>query len=93
MRVAILRVRFMIGDSGSLKEKRMVMRSLKDRLAARFNISVAEVGENDKWQSGELGIATVGNDGRFVNSVLDSIKKFLFLDPRISVIESDIEIL
>ena len=77
----------------SLKEKRMVLRSLKDRLAARFNISVAEVGDNDKWQSGELGIATVGNDGRFVNSVLDEIKKFLFLDPRISVIESDIEIL
>ena len=89
MRVGVLRIYFRIHDSRSLKEKRMVMRSLKDRLASRFNISVAEVGSNDKWQAGELGIATVGNDGRFVSSVVEKVKQFLFLDPRISVMESD----
>ena len=93
MRVGVLRIHFMILDSRSLKEKRMVMRSVKDRLVSRFNVSVAEVGENDKWQSAELGIATVGNDGRFVSSVIDKVKQFLYLDPRISVIESDAEIL
>ena len=93
MRVGVLRVYFMIGDSRSLKDKRMVMRSLKGRLASRFNVSVAEIGSNDKWQAGELGIATVGNDGRFVGSVMESVKKFLYMDPRISIMESDVEII
>ncbi len=93
MRVGVLRIYFMIPDSRSLKEKRMVIRSLKDRLISRFNISVAEIGSNDKWQAGELGIAAVGNDGRFVNSVVEKVRQFLYLDPRISVMESDIEIL
>jgi uncharacterized protein YlxP (DUF503 family) len=93
MRVGVLRVHFMIHDSRSLKEKRMVMRSVKDRLVSRFNVSVAEVGENDKWQSAEIGVATVGNDGRFVGSVIEKVKQFLYLDPRISVLESDVEIL
>jgi len=83
----------MISGSHSLKEKRMVMRSLKDRLSSRFNISVAEIGSNDKWQAGELGIAAVGNDGRFVNSVVEKVKQFLLLDHRISILDSEIEIL
>ena len=93
MRVGVLRVTFTIHDSGSLKEKRMVMRSVKDRLVARFNISVAEVGSNDLWQTGEIGIATVGNDGRFVQSVVDNVRQFLYGDPRISVLEAEAEIL
>lgn len=93
MRIGVLRVYFMISGSHSLKEKRMVMRSLKDRLSSRFNISVAEIGSNDKWQAGELGIAAVGNDGRFVNSVVEKVKQFLLLDHRISIVESEIEIL
>ena len=93
MRVGVVRVYFRIQTAGSLKEKRMVMRSLKDRLNSRFNVSVAEIGSNDKWQVGELGIATVGNETRFVNSAIEKIKNFFDLDPRISVIEADVEIL
>ena len=93
MRIGVLRVYFRIGDSHSLKEKRMVMRSLKDRLLSKFNVSVAEIGSNDKWQAGELGVATVGNDGRFVNSVVEKVRQFLYNDPRISIVESDIEII
>jgi len=93
MKIGVLRVYFMILDAQSLKQKRMVLRSLKDRLLNKFNISVAEIGSNDKWQAGELGIATVGNEGRFVNSVVDQVRQFLRLDPRISIIESDIEII
>jgi uncharacterized protein YlxP (DUF503 family) len=93
MRIGALRIYFMIQDSQSLKEKRMVMRSLKDRLCSRFNVSVAEIGSNDKWQAGELGIVTVGNDGRFVSSVCEKVRQFIYLDPRISIMESDIEVL
>jgi hypothetical protein len=93
MKVGVLRVCFRIPGASSLKDKRQVMRSLKDRLFSRFNVSVAEIGSNDKWQLGELGIATVGNDTRFVNSAVENVKNFLFQDPRISVIEDAIDII
>ncbi len=93
MRIGALHVSFMIFDANSLKQKRRVMRSVKDRLMNTFNVSVAEVGSNDKWQIGELGIATVGNETRFVNSVLSKVEDFLETFPSIRVIEVDLEIL
>jgi hypothetical protein len=93
MRVGVLRVYFMILDAQSLKQKRMVLRSLKDRLSNTFNVSVAEIGENDKWQLGELGIATVANDSRFVSSVLEEVKNFIQRSPSVRIIESDIEVI
>jgi hypothetical protein len=93
MKVGILRVYFQVPGAGSLKEKRMVVRSLKDRLASRFNVSVAEIGSNDKWQVGELGLALVGNDSKFVHSSLEAVKRFLYMDPRIGVLEAAVEVL
>lgn len=93
MRIAALHVSFMIFDANSLKEKRRVMRSVKDRLRNTFNVSVAEVGSNDKWQIGELGITTVGNETQFVNSVMTKVEDFLETFPSIRVIEVDLEIL
>ncbi len=93
MRIGALHVSFMIFDANSLKQKRRVMRSVKDRLMNTFNVSVAEVGSNDKWQIGEIGIATVGNETRFVNSVLSKVEDFLETFPSIRVIEVDLEIL
>ena len=93
MKIGVLRVYFMILDAHSLKEKRMVLRSLKDRLLNKFNISVAEIGSNDKWQVGELGIVTVANDGKHVNSVMDEVKRFIQSNPAIRVIESDVEVI
>jgi len=93
VKIGVLRVYFMILDAHSLKEKRMVLRSLKDRLLNKFNISVAEIGSNDKWQVGELGIVTVANDGKHVNSVMDEVKRFIQSNPAIRVIESDVEVI
>lgn len=93
MRVGVLRVRFLVLDAHSLKEKRVVLRSLKDRLSSQFNISVAEVGSNDKWQLGELGIATVANDGKFVSSVLDEVRNFIGRHPAVRIIDFDVEVL
>ncbi len=93
VRIGVLRAYFTIHDSQSLKEKRMVIRSIKDRLSSRFNVAVAEIGSNDKWQAGELGVVTVGNDGRFVESAIETVRQFLLLDPRISLIESNIEVI
>jgi uncharacterized protein len=56
---------------GSLKEKRSVVRSLRDRLRKRFNVSVAETGMQDVRDRAVLTIALVATDGRMAESVLD----------------------
>ena len=92
MRIGSLTVSLSISDARSLKDKRRVLRSLKDRLFNNFNIAVAEVGSNDKWQIGELGIVTVANDGKFVNSVLEKVKNFIASHPAVRIIDSELEI-
>jgi uncharacterized protein YlxP (DUF503 family) len=77
MRVGILHVFIQIPDSQSLKDKRRVIRSLKDRLFSQFNVAVAEVGSNDKHQVGEIGIVTVANDRGFVESLLQKVVDFI----------------
>lgn len=73
MVVGVLRIVLQIPGAASLKGKRQVVRSLADRLRSRFNVAVAEVGENDRWQKAVFGIAAVGNDRAFVNEVLDKV--------------------
>lgn len=61
----------------SLKEKRAVIRSLRDRLRAKFNVSVAETGLQDVHARGELSIALVTNDRRLATSILDKADQFV----------------
>jgi hypothetical protein len=70
--VGSCKVRLRILGARSLKEKRKVLKSMKDRLL-RMNLSVAEVEDNDKWQAATIGLALVSNDAAFVNSVIDKI--------------------
>lgn len=93
MRIGVLRAYFQIPGAHSLKEKRRVMRSLKDRLFSQFNVSVAEIGSNDIWQAGEIGIVTVGNERRHIDSVMQKVMNFVDIAPDIRVIECDIEII
>ena len=88
-----LKLSLYIHDSHSLKEKRKVVKSIVAKVQKRFNVSIAEVGSNDKWQMIELGISTVGNDRRFVNSILDNILSYLDSLYLGEIIDSDIEIL
>jgi hypothetical protein len=69
------------------------VKSIVAKVHKRFNVSIAEVGSNDKWQMIELGIGTVGNDRRFVNSALDNILSFLDSLYLGEIIDSNIEIL
>ena len=86
MRVGILRADLMITGAQSLKEKRRVLRSLKDRLVARFNVSVSEVGSQDLWQRGELGVASVSLDAPGASTVLQNVERFIRQHPGASVI-------
>ncbi|NVM25003.1 MAG: DUF503 domain-containing protein [Desulfobacterales bacterium] len=77
MVVGTLKLSLYIHTNQSLKEKRKVVKSIVAKVHKKFNVSIAEVGSNDKWQVVELGISAVGNDRRFVNSALDNILSFL----------------
>jgi uncharacterized protein YlxP (DUF503 family) len=77
MVIGALEVQLMIGGAQSLKDKRRVLRSLKDRIRRTFNVSVAEVEDNDKWQSAVLGVVTVSNDKAHANEVLSKVVNFV----------------
>ncbi|MCJ7684080.1 MAG: DUF503 domain-containing protein, partial [Desulfobacteraceae bacterium] len=63
-----MKIEFRLFDNRSLKGKRKVVRSMVDKVKAKFNVSVAEVGSNDKWQKIELGVSAIGNDRRHIDS-------------------------
>jgi uncharacterized protein YlxP (DUF503 family) len=92
MIVGTLKIRLVLRDSHSLKDKRRVLKSLKDTLSNKFNISVAETEEQDVWQSAEIGIATVGNDGPFVQSVLTNVVNYVRFFGGVELVETEQEL-
>jgi uncharacterized protein YlxP (DUF503 family) len=94
MFVGVLRLVLHLPEPGSLKSKRHLVRSAVDRVRAKFNVSIAEVAENDLWQRSVLGVAAVGNDHGFVNEVLDKVADFVgsMHGGQIQVTARDIEI-
>lgn len=72
----------------SLKEKRSVVRSLKDRMRARFNVSVAETAYQDVWQRAEITVSTVAADQRRVEEVLDRVDRLVEGEARARIIDS-----
>ena len=86
-------VELLIPESHSLKEKRQVLQSLKTRLRDKFNVSVAEVGEQDLWQKAILGLACVANESAHVNQVLDQAVNLIQAVPTIQLLRSRIELL
>ncbi len=93
MVVGICTVELHIPDSGSLKGKRQVIKSIKDRIRQNYNVSVAEIDGLDLWQKAVLGIACVGNEKRYINGVLDKIVGFLQDNHSIELLNYHIEFL
>jgi hypothetical protein len=82
-----------IPGAQSLKEKRYVLRSVKDRLGnGRYNISVAEIGHLDKWQRCELAVATVSGQRKSVERTLDAVRERLDREAGVSIIDTHTEI-
>ena len=86
-------IELFIHDNQSLKGKRKIVKSMIGKVKSRFNVSIAEVGFNDKWQRIELGVSTVGNDRRFVDSSLANVLSFLESLYLAEIIDSKIEII
>jgi uncharacterized protein YlxP (DUF503 family) len=73
--VGIARLTVVIGQAHSLKEKRMVLRRVKDRVKERLGIAINEVGEQDVWQRAELGVAVTSSDRSKAFALLDDVIK------------------
>lgn len=77
MVIGVLKIELLIPGVNSLKEKRRVLRSLKDKLRNNFNISVAEINMQDKWQRAVLGAAGINADKKYLNGQLDKVIDFV----------------
>lgn len=91
MIVGVMRVRLILREARSLKDKRSVVKGVKDRLRSRFNVSVAEIGRQDVRQQAELGLAAVANERRRVESVLTDALRHIAGAPGAELADHDIE--
>ncbi len=77
-----------IVSAHSLKDKRSVIKSLKDRLHNEFNVSVAETGDHDAWQTAELTVCVVSAERRHAESVLTAVDHFVESNPLCRIVDS-----
>jgi uncharacterized protein YlxP (DUF503 family) len=73
----------------SLKDKRMVVRSIVDGARHRFRVAAAEVGGQDEWQRAELGFVTVAGSVRHAVEVIDEVDRFIWSRPEIEVVSME----
>ncbi len=77
MVIGILEMILYLPESHSLKDKRQVVKSVKDKVRHHFNVAVAEVDDQDLWQKARLGFCSLGNDRRSINARLDQVINFV----------------
>jgi uncharacterized protein YlxP (DUF503 family) len=70
-------VKLRLPENGSLKGKRQVSRSVIERVKNKFNVSIAEVEDQDLWQSLTLGISCVSNSAPHANEILSKVVNFI----------------
>ena len=66
-----------IAESRSLKGKRGILDRILKRTQNAFNISIAEIGDNDHWKKAKIGFSVVGNDSRYINGKIDHVIRFI----------------
>jgi hypothetical protein len=92
MIVGTLRVRLLLREARSLKDKRQVVKSVKDRLRNHFNVSVAEIEALDNRQIAVLGVAMVSNEAHHVKLALGQILEALRSHPVAELIDHEMEV-
>jgi uncharacterized protein YlxP (DUF503 family) len=93
MVIGVCQLDFLIPENQSLKGKRHVLRKMIDRVRHQFNVAISEVGDNDLWQRGQIGICTVGNDRRHINSSLDKVIDFIEKMNLVEMVRTEMEII
>jgi uncharacterized protein YlxP (DUF503 family) len=93
MVIGLLQVEMSLPEAHSLKDKRMVLRSLRDRILNRMNVSVAETGDQDLWQSAEMAFVTVAAHKDVVEKRLAEVSEILRGNPRHIVLHLETQLL
>ncbi len=93
MTIGALQLDLLIPGARSLKDKRRVIKSIKERIRNRFNCSVAEVEFQDMWRRSRMAVCIVGNDVRHVNSQLSSVVTFVAANSTAELADYRIEML
>ena len=91
MIVGILRVELVIFESRSLKDKRRVIKSMKDTIAERYRVSIAEVDHLESPKRATLGVALVSNDSRQVHERFDKIADYIRMNTQVSLLSYERE--
>ena len=91
--VGLLTVDLQIPASRSLKNKRKVVSSITAKLRQRFNVAVAEVDFQDKWQRCRIGVSAISNDGQVVENQLRKVRDMIEGTGLAVVLDSEFEIL
>jgi hypothetical protein len=91
--IGVLTLELRIEHSHSLKDKRQVVRSLKDRLRSKFNVATAELDGQDSWQHAVVGVVTLANDREHVQQVLQTVEREAANLLGGALVASDVELL
>ncbi|HEX8521430.1 MAG TPA: DUF503 domain-containing protein [Tepidisphaeraceae bacterium] len=93
MTIGVLQIEIHIHDAMSLKDKRRVVKSIKDRIAHGHNVSIAEVGALDEHRRSILGIAMVSNDSSYVQGALSKLVDFVRNVTQVDLIDYQIDLM
>jgi uncharacterized protein YlxP (DUF503 family) len=77
MIVGLLRVELHVPHAQSLKDKRAVVKRLREQVRSHFNVAVAEVEANDTWQRATVGISAIGDERQHVEGLLRQVTEWL----------------
>ncbi len=94
MIVGVAEITLHLPESHSLKDKRQIISSVMARVRQRFEIAVAEVGENDRWQIARLGMSCVSNSRQHVEEVLNHARRYIEeTRPDLLITDSELEVM
>jgi uncharacterized protein YlxP (DUF503 family) len=93
MLIGTLKVELYLPGTSSLKEKRFILKSIKTRIRNNYNVSIAELDFQEKWQRSCLGIACVSNNRRFLDTTLAKVLSAITRENRLEIIGQTTEIL
>lgn len=93
MIIVSCKLKLYLPAASSLKDKRRVIKSLMDKSRNKFNIAIAEVDKNDYWKNAVIGAVTVGNDHRYLESIMDKYIDFVETLPGFILTDFELEII
>ena len=93
MVVGLLTLELFMSEASSLKSKRRILKSLLDKLKTRFNVSVAEVDKQDKWQHSTVGVTCVTNEASHAHQMLSAVVKYVETSGNVEILKIQTELL